>query len=158
MKYRSQAIKCESILPWLPPTLSGAGQYNFCICLGANFTHQAINLLRVGPTYVWDPTLIARFMGPTWGPSGADRTQVGPHVGPMNFAIWGTIQWLCLQVLDHEQAHHCVQSEDIFSLAIMFDSYLSVRLLTHICVTWSQWVNAKCSNARSALLVSSLFN
>ena len=29
------------------------------------------------------PTLIARFMGPTWGPSGSDRTQVGP----MNFAI-----------------------------------------------------------------------
>ena len=24
------------------------------------------------------PSLIARFMGPTWGPSGADRTQVGP--------------------------------------------------------------------------------
>ena len=23
-------------------------------------------------------------MEPTWGPSGADRT----HVGPMNFAIW----------------------------------------------------------------------
>ena len=23
-------------------------------------------------------SLIARFMGPTWGPSGADRTQVGP--------------------------------------------------------------------------------
>ena len=30
------------------------------------------------------PHLIARFMGPTWGPSGADRTQVGP----MNLAIW----------------------------------------------------------------------
>ena len=28
----------------------------------------------------WKCTLIARFMGPTWGPSGADRTQV--------FAIW----------------------------------------------------------------------
>ena len=27
--------------------------------------------------------LIARFMGPTWGPSGADRTQVGPML-----AIW----------------------------------------------------------------------
>ena len=24
------------------------------------------------------PTLIARFIGPTWGPSGADRAQVGP--------------------------------------------------------------------------------
>ena len=29
-------------------------------------------------------TLIARFMGPIWGPPGADRTQVGP----MNLAIW----------------------------------------------------------------------
>ena len=28
------------------------------------------------------PTLIARFMGPTRGPSGADRTQVGPMLGP----------------------------------------------------------------------------
>ena len=27
-------------------------------------------------------TLIARFMGPTWGPSGADRTQVGPMWAP----------------------------------------------------------------------------
>ena len=24
------------------------------------------------------PSLIARFMGPSWGPSGADKTQVGP--------------------------------------------------------------------------------
>ena len=28
------------------------------------------------------PTLIARFMGPTWDPSGADRTQVGPMLAP----------------------------------------------------------------------------
>ena len=27
-------------------------------------------------------TLIARFMGPTWGPSGADRTQVGAMLAP----------------------------------------------------------------------------
>ena len=26
--------------------------------------------------------LIARFMGPTWGPSVADRTQVGPMLAP----------------------------------------------------------------------------
>ena len=26
--------------------------------------------------------LVARFMGPTWGPSGADRTQVGPMLAP----------------------------------------------------------------------------
>ena len=27
-------------------------------------------------------SLLARFMGPTWGPSGADRTQVGPMLAP----------------------------------------------------------------------------
>ena len=27
-------------------------------------------------------SLIARFMGQTWGPSGADRTQVGPMLAP----------------------------------------------------------------------------
>ena len=32
--------------------------------------------------YSWIVTLIARFMGPTWGPSGADRTQVGPMLAP----------------------------------------------------------------------------
>ena len=32
--------------------------------------------------------LVARLVGPTWGPSGADRTQVGPMLAPMNFAIW----------------------------------------------------------------------
>ena len=42
-------------------------------------------------TSMW--SLIARFMGPTWGPSGTDRTQVGLHVGPMNFAIWNVADW-----------------------------------------------------------------
>ena len=28
-------------------------------------------------------------MGPTWGPSGADRTQVGPMLAPWTFVIWG---------------------------------------------------------------------
>ena len=31
-------------------------------------------------TSIW--TQRARFMGPTWGPSGADRTQVGPMLVP----------------------------------------------------------------------------
>ena len=30
-------------------------------------------------------SLIARFMGPTWGPSGADRIQVGPMLALWNF-------------------------------------------------------------------------
>ena len=50
--------------------------------------------------YVWwykvqhtESSLIARFMGPTWGPSGADRTQVGPMLDPWTllsgiFLLW----------------------------------------------------------------------
>ena len=35
-----------------------------------------------------EPTLIARFMVPTWGPIWDRQGPGGPHVGPMNFAIW----------------------------------------------------------------------
>ena len=31
---------------------------------------------------LWYLPPIARFMGPTWGPSGADRSQVGPILAP----------------------------------------------------------------------------
>ena len=34
--------------------------------------------------------LLARFIGPTWGPSGADRTQVGPMLAPRTL-LSGTI-------------------------------------------------------------------
>ena len=36
-------------------------------------------------------SLIARFMGPTWGPSGADRIQVGPMLAPWPLlsGYWG---------------------------------------------------------------------
>ena len=40
---------------------------------------------------IWNLTtpLKARFMGPTWGPSGADRTQVGPMLSPWTL-LYGT--------------------------------------------------------------------
>ena len=38
-------------------------------------------------------TLIARFMGPTWGPSGADRTQVGPTLAPRTL-LFGKVAFL----------------------------------------------------------------
>ena len=41
-------------------------------------------------SYPCSPTLIARFMGPTWVPSGADRTQVGPMLAPWSF-LYGNI-------------------------------------------------------------------
>ena len=45
------------------------------------------NIITYWTTSSWHSTvsttpLIARFMGPTWGPPGADRTQVGPMLAP----------------------------------------------------------------------------
>ena len=52
-------------------------------------------------------TLIARFMGSTWGPSGADRTQVVPMLAPGtllsgHLGDWydGRSTWKCLQGSD----------------------------------------------------------
>ena len=51
-----------------------------------------------------DNTLIARFMGPTWGPSGADRAQIGPMLAPWTLLpgiLYGLIReqaawsWIC---------------------------------------------------------------
>ena len=41
---------------------------------------------------------IAKFMGPTWGPPGSSRPQMGPNVGPMNLANRGdtTLPSCCL--------------------------------------------------------------
>ena len=42
---------------------------------------------------------IARFMGPTRGPSGADRTQVGPMLAPwalLSGMAWYGMKWLVL--------------------------------------------------------------
>ena len=39
-------------------------------------------------------TLIARFMGPIWGPSGADRTQVGPMLAPWTLLSGYILIWL----------------------------------------------------------------
>ena len=37
-------------------------------------------------------SLLARFMGPTWGPSGASRTQVSPMLAP-----WTLLSGICMQ-------------------------------------------------------------
>ena len=54
-------------------------------------------------------TLIARFLGPTWGPSGADRTQVGPMLAPWTLLSGGVFQlheisvveWKKMQIFIH---------------------------------------------------------
>ena len=55
------------------------------------------------------PSLIARFMGLKWGPSGADRTQVGPMLAP-----WTLLSELSLYIDDisrYENSHYTDGSE-----------------------------------------------
>ena len=63
-----------------------------------------IDIPNAGPAQMLDPntamglgmfSLIARFMGPTWRPSGADRTQVGPMLFPWN--LLSGLPPLCLR-------------------------------------------------------------
>ena len=49
-------------------------------CAAMWITHHTPSCLDMWQGY--GMPLIARFMGPTWGPSGADRTQVGPMLAP----------------------------------------------------------------------------
>ena len=63
------------------------------MCFIIPHTRFNMHLMRTAVYSVKVRTLIERFMGPTWSPSGADRTD-GPHVGPMNFAIWGIDKWV----------------------------------------------------------------
>ena len=56
------------------------------VCWQRYFEHQ-----------VWYWTLIARFMGPTWDPPGANRTQLGPmwetwKLLSGDFGTWGAFQ------------------------------------------------------------------
>ena len=53
--------------------------------------------LSAGAVHIWNTDLvitplIARFMRPTWRPSGADRTQVGPMLAPWTL-LSGSVWW-----------------------------------------------------------------
>ena len=76
-------------------------------CVVFNWVRTAhIFVIKLG-LFDTKPSLIARFMGPTWGPSWANRTQVGPMLAPwtlLSGIIWtnaglltigslGTHQW-----------------------------------------------------------------
>ena len=72
-------------------------------------THKATardNILVYAALYPQNASLIARFMGPTWGPSGADRTQVGPMLAPWT-SLSGLSTWRNLDIICPVLAASC---------------------------------------------------
>ena len=61
-----------------------------------SFLHAILMLIRT-PEYI--TTLIARFMGPTWGLPGADRTQVGPMWATWTLLSGHIIIWRFCDIL-----------------------------------------------------------
>ena len=55
-------------------------------------TITSLCTLSLGLWLVRSIALIAMFMGPTWGPSGADRTQVSPMLAPWTL-LSGFREW-----------------------------------------------------------------
>ena len=54
--------------------------------------------------------LIVMFMGPTWGPSGADRTQVGPMLAPLTLLSG----WLSLCIVTHRMWCGSIRFEKLY--------------------------------------------
>ena len=103
---RPQWVKPLHLKTWSPALYT---KYHPCVCRCANTSAKGSHA-KYCPLHAWvaqyiyfghsdyeEPpgateanetkltSLIARFMGPTWGPSGAARTQVGPMLAPSTF-------------------------------------------------------------------------
>ena len=74
----------------------------------------------------WDDSLmslIARFMGPSWGLSGADRTQVGPMLAP-----WNLLSGVC-----YRKPIVCPSGKDIVCVIVSWRSYICLLLCFSYC-------------------------
>ena len=81
-------ISSDVPFPWcpdlirLPLGLMRTDNFNYAYTVSIGIAPLTADLYRY--RHCWNEiSLIARFMGPTWGPSGADRTQVGPMLAPL---------------------------------------------------------------------------
>ena len=69
------------ILAWI--IIGLCCSWDFIIATGKQKRRASMaKITSPDPLAITKTTLIARFVGPTWGPSGADRTQVGPMLAP----------------------------------------------------------------------------
>ena len=60
-------------------------------------------------------SLIARFMGPTWGPSGANMTQVGPMLAPWTL-LCGIAHSIALIEAEHKSESKLTQETSYLAL------------------------------------------
>ena len=80
----------------------------------------------------YESSLIARFVGPTWGPSGADRTQVGPMLAPWTFRsglsyliLWNRIAFLSVRI-----KYHMIDEVNAIKPGIKVDLHAGISVIS----------------------------
>ena len=79
--FRENSSKCIPYVTKTMKTMSNTNK-NLSVLFILSFTVYRQTCTRFGCVLLCPASLIVRFMGPTWGPSGSDRTQVGPMLVP----------------------------------------------------------------------------
>ena len=106
--------------------------------------------LSLFPTAI---TLIARFMGPTWDPSGADRTQVVPMVAPWTF-LYGNSFYFTMQP--------CSVFKRFFIKTVLYEIYKAHPLFEHyhvarFRVSWGKWIMLRQSSTLEIICTRPLY-
>ena len=111
-----------------------------CVCVILESTCLSVSVCL--PHGNWNSlTLIARFTGPTWGPSGAGRTQVGPMLAHEPCYLWSLpvqtciMLWVCYASAFRPRRHYVCGLSILPSIC---SSVLSPKHPLSTC-TWVRW-------------------
>ena len=89
-------------------------------------------------------SLIARFMGPTWGPSGADRTQVGPMLAPWTLLSGMTLWQIVVPTMATRWQGPCRWMEPLFNKVKILLRRCESAYMCYLC--WKQFCWHICRN------------
>ena len=91
-------------------------------------------------------TVIARFMGQTWGPSGADRSQVGPILAPWTLLSGLVTSTLLLEMLNPDmQIHNWAIKISLYMFPFVFQNPHMGKVDNFLAYMWTIVVPLLCT-------------
>ena len=87
-------------------------------------------------------TQIAKFMGPTWGPPGSCRPQMGPMLAPWTLLSGCNAENACMPWRLDQTHNHTVESETEILLPATREQCWVTLILTH--TDTKQWIRWSC--------------
>ena len=100
------------------------------------YTYNAVPVYVMLLLNILPISLIARFIEPTWGPSGADRTQLGPMLAP-----WTLLSGLSpLGLLGRVCTETWIKIQNFFLTKMLLKNCKCLKWLCHPCNMCYKWV------------------